>query len=236
MKKNLIKMRVCLGYDCKPRLDVISYEDEVTDDGKAYQSTRGVRNERTLVEIGKIWMRFDNESKEPYWDAYMIVDAQTSEQERAEKAMQLYETAINAMSNGLDELNARFRNLVVPALTIVENEIKDKLTVGFGSNGKYVVSVEDFKKLISNNVKTSGAGFAKDNGYDIAKWDEFFTKTLTPEILAVLMKGLPVLKFVGNGIEFQTNEMYKQALDAVSMKVTSDVFARFVEAMNSQAK
>lgn len=236
MKKNLIKMRVCLGFGCNPRLDIISYEDEITQDGKVYQSSKGIRNEKTAVDFGQIWMKTDDLSNAPYWDAYVIVDANASEQERAEKAMQLYETAINAMSNGLNDLNARFKNLLVPNLTSIEKEIKDKLTVGFASNGKYIVSIDEFKKIIGENVLSTGRKFATDNKYDAETWNKFYAETLTPEILSVLMKGLPVLKFVGDNIEFQSNEMYKQALDAVSMKVTSDVFARFVETMKNQSK
>ncbi len=237
MKKSLIKMRVCLGFDCNPRLDVISYDDEVTDDGMAYQSTRGIRNEKTLVKLGQSWMRFDSSTKEPYWDSYVIVDASISESERAEIAMDLYENAINEMSRGVEEMTRRFKELKLPSQTEVENSIKAKLS-GIGANGIAMVTVpvEDFKRLIGDNVKASGMELAKNHGFSVDKWNEFYDKTLTPDILTILMKGLPVLKFNGNGINFQTREMYEQALVAVSGKVTSDVFARFVEEMTSTAK
>ena len=50
------------------------------------------------------------------------------------------------------------------------------------------------------------------------------------------MRGLPVLKSNGDGIAFQTRDMCQQALAAVTGKVTSDVFARFVEEQASVSK
>ena len=230
MKKNLIKMRVCLGFDCNPRLDVISYEDEVTDDGKAYQSTRGVRNEKTMVSLGQPWLKFDNSSKEPYWDAYAIIDASASDGERGALAAKLYGEAMNMMKDGISEVQKRFATIAVPDAQVAASAVTDRLAGSSDtSRGGVVVAVEEFKKLIADNVKASGGDLASKQGIDVGKWNEFYDRTLTPEILTVLMKGLPVLKFTGNGISFQTQEMYEQALVAVAGKVTSDVFARFVE-------
>ena len=228
MKKKLIKMRVCLGCSCQPRLDAITYEDEVTDDGMAYQSTRGIRNEKTKVKLGQCWMRYDD--NEAYWDSYVIIDASTPEVERGEVAMALYENAINEMGRGIDRLTEKFHGLKVPSLTEVENAIASKLA-GVNQNGipTVTVSVEEFKQIIADNVLASGRDLAKAQGFEVDKWNEFYGRTLTPDILTVLMKGLPVLKFSGDGISFQTEDLYHQALVAVSGKVTSDVFARFVE-------
>lgn len=234
MKKKLIKMRVCLGFDCNPRLDIVSYEDEVAPDGRVYQSTKGIRNERTLVEFGQVWLKFDSASITPYWDAYVILDGDVSTDLSviAEKAMDLHEQAINAMEGGMKEAMKRYEALKVPSLTSVEEILREKLNAGVkSSDGRFIVPVEEFKKLIAENAGKSGRQMAENNGFDLDKWDKFYSDTLTPEILTILMKGLPVLKFTGDGIEFQTKDMYQQALGAVSMKVSSDVFARFVETM-----
>lgn len=230
-------MRVCLGFDCNPRLDIIRYDDDVAESGKAYQSTRGIRNGKTEVDFGQVWMRMDSTTNSPYWDAYAILDGSVAtEKDIAEKAMELHEEAVNAMDEGLKEVAKRFKELNVPSLTDVERDVHVKLNPSAAGNGKVFVQVEDFKRKISDAVKSSGLQLATSNNYSADEWNEFFDRTLTPDILTVLMKGLPVLKFSGNGIEFQTNDMYEQALLAVAGKVTSDVFARFVETKNNQAK
>ena len=237
MKKSLVKMRVCLGFDCNPRLDVITYEDEVTEDGRAYQSTRGIRNEKTLVGIGQSWLKYDSLSKEPYWDAYVILESTATEEERSKAVAGLYDSAIGAMKKGLDELNGRFGSIAVPSLPDIAKMLSDKLNGASGvSAGGIVIPVEKFKSLIAENVKSSGREFASKYGLDSEKWDEFYGRTMTPDILSILMKGLPVLKINGDGIAFQTMGMYKQALDAVAGKVASDMFARFVEEQNSASK
>ena len=237
MKKSLVKMRVCLGFDCNPRLDVITYEDEVTEDGRAYQSTRGIRNEKTLVGIGQSWLKYDSLSKEPYWDAYVILESTATEEERSKAVAGLYDSAIGAMKKGLDELNGRFGSIAVPSLPDIAKMLSDKLNGASGvSAGGIVIPVEKFKSLIAENVKSSGREFASKYGLDSEKWDEFYGRTMTPDILSILMKGLPVLKINGDGIAFQTMGMYKQALDAVAGKVASDMFARFVEERNSASK
>lgn len=236
MKKNLIKMRVCLGFDCVPRLDIISYEDELSPSGKPYQSTKGVRNDKTEVDFGQSWMRFDNAAKTPYWDAYVILDAsKETEATIAEKASELHVDAINAMDKGLKEAQERFVKLLAPPVSSLEQEVHAKLHPTIANSAKIVVSVEKFKELIGKSVKESGRKLAEQSEFGAEKWDGFYEQTLTPDILSILMKGLPVLKFVGDGIEFQTQEMYEQAVMAVSGKVTSDVFARFVETMRGGA-
>lgn len=237
MKKSLVKMRVCLGFDCNPRLDVITYEDEVTEDGRAYQSTRGTRNEKTLVSIGQPWLKYDSSSKEPYWDAYVILESTATEKERSKAVAGLYESAIGAMRKGVDEFNGRFGSIAVPSLPDIAKMLSDKLngTSGIPAGG-IVVPVEKFKNLIAENVKSSGLELASTHGYNVEQWNEFYGRTLTPDILSILMKGLPVLKINGDGIAFQTRDMYQQALVAVAGKVTSDVFARFVEEQASASK
>ena len=237
MKKGLVKMRVCLGFDCNPRLDVIAYEDEVTEDGRVYQSTRGIRNEKTLVGIGHSWLKYDSLPKEPYCDAYVILESTATEEERSKAVAGLYDSAIGAMKKGLDELNGRFGSIAVPSLPDIAKMLSDKLNGASGvSAGGIVVPVEKFKSLIAENVKSSGREFASKYGLDSEKWDEFYGRTMTPDILSILMKGLHVLKINGDGIAFQTMGMYQQALDAVAGKVTSDMFARFVEERNSASK
>ena len=115
--------------------------------------------------------------------------------------------------------------------------LSDKLNGASGiSAGGIVVPVEKFKSLIAENVKSSGRELSLAHGFDAEKWDEFYGRTLTPDILSILMKGLPVLKINGDGIAFQTKDMYQQALVAIAGKVTSDVFARFVEEQTSASK
>ena len=237
MKKGLVKMRVCLGFDCNPRLDVIAYEDEVTEDGRVYQSTRGIRNEKALVGIGQSWLKYDSSSKEPYWDAYVILESTATEEERSKAVAGLYESAIRAMRKGVDEFNGRFGSIAVPSLPDIAKMLTDKLngTSGIPASG-IVVKVEKLKNLIAENVKSSGRELASAHGFGAEKWDEFYGRTMTPDILSILMKGLPVLKINGDGIAFQTRDMYQQALGAVAGKVTSDVFARFVEERNSVSK
>ena len=237
MKKGLVKMRVCLGFDCNPRLDVIAYEDEVTEDGRVYQSTRGIRNEKALVGIGQSWLKYDSLSKEPYWDAYVILESTATEEERSKAVAGLYDSAIGAMKKGLDELNGRFGSIAVPSLPDIAKMLSDKLNGASGiPAGGIVVPVEKFKNLIAENVKSSGLELASAHGFGAEKWIEFYGRTLTPDILSILMKGLPVLKINGDGITFQTTDMYQQALVAVAGKVTSDVFARFVEEQASDSR
>lgn len=237
MKKNLIKMRVCLGFECNPRLDIISYEDETTQDGRVYQSSKGIRNEQTAVGFGQIWMKTNDSSNAPYWDAYVILDKDASTTEAiAEKAVELQRMAMEQMKHGFENAFAKFNEMKVPSVAEMVPQIGGKMNSNYYVGTGISIPVDEFKKTIGENVMKTGCKFATDNKYDVETWNKFYVETLTPEILTVLMKGLPVLKFVGDNIEFQSNEMYKQAVDAVSMKVASDVFARFVETMKNQAK
>lgn len=237
MKKNLIKMRVCLGFGCNPRLDIISYEDEITKDGKVYQSSKGIRNEKTAIDFGQIWMKMDNSSNAPYWDAYVILDKDVATNETiAEKAVELQRMAMDQMKQGLENGLAQFNAMKLPSVAEMLIQVEGKMNSNYYMNTGVSIPIEEFKKKIGENVLNTGRKFAVDNKYNVDMWNKFYSETLTPEVLSLLMKGLPVLKVVGDNIEFQSNEMYKQALDAVSMKVTSDVFARFVETMNNQAK
>lgn len=236
MKKNLVKMRVCLGFDCNPRVDVISYEDELSPEGKAYQSTRGVRNEKTLVDFGQTWLKMSDVSNTPYWDAYVIVDGDNASIESlAEKAKELQSLAMESMRKSLEDETARFNAIGMPDSVALQKVIAEKLNPqeASSSSARMLVPVAEFKSIISANVRASGKENADRMGFEPGKWEEFFEKTLTPEILSLLMKGLPVLKFVGDSIEFQSNEMYEQAVNAVSAKVAGDVFARFVEVTNA---
>ena len=141
------------------------------------------------------------------------------------------------MRTWVDEVNGTFGSIVVPSLPDIAKMLSDKLngTSGIPAGG-IVVPVEKFKNLIAENVKSSGLELASTHGYNVEQWNEFYGRTLTPDILSILMKGLPVLKINGDGIAFQTRDMYQQALVAVAGKVTSDVFARFVEERNSVSK
>lgn len=229
MKKNIIKMRVCVGFDCNPRMEAISYEDEVLD-GRVYQSTKGIRNEKTLVSLGTIWLKFDNASKTPFWDAYAIVDNDTATKESLDEiGRKLFETAIEAVKKSEKDFVERASKMVAPAdiAGIIEGQLNGTCI----SNGEiyHVISVDEFKNAIRAFAKLKGTEMAEKLGKNTDDWDVFFEKTLTMEILDLLMKGLPVLKVVGENILFQSEEMKNNAISVVITKVTNDVFARFME-------
>lgn len=230
MKKNIIKMRVCVGFDCKPQLEAISYEDEVLDGGRVYQSTKGVRNEKTLVNLGTVWLKFDSASKTPFWDAYAIVDKDTSTKESLDEiGRKLFETTIEAVKKSEKDFVERASKMVAPAdiAGIIEGQLNGTCI----SNGEiyHVISVDEFKNAIRAFAKLKGTEMAEKLGKNTDDWDVFFEKTLTMEILDLLMKGLPVLKVVGENILFQSEEMKNNAISVVITKVTNDVFARFME-------
>lgn len=230
MKKRLLKMRVCIGFEFHPSLDVITYEDELSPDGKPYRSFHGPRNEKTLAEFGQPWMKFCSTTNEPYFDSYVILDAENAtEQEIAEKAAELYKLSLESMKNGLDDLMDRFGKFQIPSQEEILNAVREKTGNSLPSSGKYVVPVEKFKELIRNNALEEGKKMAAGLGVDVQKWQEFYANTLTPDILSLLMKGLPVLKFSGDGIEFQNEGLFNNAINVVSKKVSGDVFARFME-------
>lgn len=233
MKKKLIKMRVCLGFDCYPRLDVVIYEDELFKDGRPYQSSKGVRNEKTVVDFGQIWVSSNSSDSEPYWDSYMILDGDTKPEDMQDMAKALYESSINAMKEDLTAIVDRVNEMQPPSPEEIAKEIASRTATGRTANGKYVIPVDKFKELIYQKSLEAGKEIANNVGADVAKWEEFYAKTLTPDVMSLLMKGLPVLKFTGNGIEFQTQEMFNQSIEVVIKKVSGDVFARFMETMKN---
>ena len=117
----------------------------------------------------------------------------------------------------------------VPTMEEIMMNVENKTGSGVKPNGKYIVPIEVFKNLVKDRALEMGSENAEKLGYPVLDWSKFFGETITPDILSLLMKGLPVLKFNGDGIEFQTKEMFDQALSIVAVKLSSDVFARFVE-------
>lgn len=230
MKKNIIKMRVCVGFDCNPQLEAISYEDEVLEDGRVYQSTKGVRNEKTLVKMGAVWLKFDNASRTPFWDAYVIVDKDTTTRKSLDEiGRKLFETAIEAVKNSEKDFIERAGKMATPAN--IADIVEGKLSGASSVNGEeyHVISIDEFKKTIRESAKLQGAEMAEKLGKNPEDWASFFEKTLTMEILDLLIKGLPVLKVMGDNILFQTETMKNNAISVVITKVTNDVFARFME-------
>lgn len=230
MKKKLIKIRVCLGLDCSPRLDIVSYEDEMAPDERPYQSSKCPRNDKWEVEFGQIWLESSTSSSEPYWDSYMILEAEGLDNAKiAEKAKELYESSINQMKKDVHSLLEAVDGVKVPTMEEIMTNVENKTGSGVKPNGKYIVPIEVFKNLVKDRALEMGSENAEKLGYPVLDWSKFFGETITPDILSLLMKGLPVLKFNGDGIEFQTKEMFDQALSIVAVKLSSDVFARFVE-------
>ena len=229
MKKRLVKMRVCLGFDCNPRLDIISYDDELSPNGNPYQSSKGVRNEKTEIGFGQTWVSSSASAEEPYWDSYMILDGSVQEQELLEKAQGLYQSSIQRMTEDVEGILSNLKEMKAPSIDEIRKSVSKMTGI---QSGKYIVPIEKFKDFIYQNALDFGRGTAKDMDIPVEEWEGFFAKTLTRDILSTFMKGLPVLKFSGNGIEFQSKELFDQAVNVVTRKVGGDVFARFLETRN----
>ena len=227
MKKNLTKIRVCLGFDCTPKVNAIRYDDEVFEGGKVYPVLNGNRSVKTLVSLGQTWLTCDDTSRTPFWNAYAIID-DPSDSRYNDIVKKLFDEAKNAMLVSFKSFETKAGAMNAPenAAELVRNELNPSCS---SVNG---ISFTDFKKEIRNRSLALGTENAMKNGLDKDEWKKFFEDTLTDGIIDILMKGLPVLKKSGENFMFQTAEMKENALKAVSIKVSSDVFARFVETKN----
>ena len=230
MKKKLVKMCVRLGFDAQPMLDVVSYEDELSPNGKPYESSTGVRNDKTEVGFGQVWFCSSCSAEEPYWDSYVILDASEATDDRiAEAATKLYETSIAQFASDLSYMLGLAKDMKAPDKEEIIKAYKDKTSIGRVSNGKYIIPVADFRTLITAKAAEEGRALASANGNDVSKWDEYFAGKFTPDIFSKYLHCLPILKLTGDGIEFQSETLYNNAVEVLSKKVASDVFMMFAE-------
>lgn len=97
MKKEIVKIRVLCGIDGVPGYSYIRYEDEVPDEKRVWKATRR-HNDESIVEIGEIWTNLPIVSDDgaPCWNAYAILDASASKEEKEAKARELFEVVKRA--------------------------------------------------------------------------------------------------------------------------------------------
>ena len=90
MKKEIVKIRVLCGVSGEPSYGYIRYEDEVPDETHAWKGTRR-HNDESIVELGEVWSNpvdYDN-GDGVFWNAYAILDANASKEEKIAKAEEL---------------------------------------------------------------------------------------------------------------------------------------------------
>lgn len=92
MQKKLIKIRVVGYFNSDLFYDIISYEDEVPENGKAYKGTRR-HKEEDIVTIGVPWTQVSETVQDdgPMWSAYVILDGNTKKAECSLKTRELFE-------------------------------------------------------------------------------------------------------------------------------------------------
>ena len=111
MKREVVKIRVLCGVNGVPDYGYIRYEDEVPDETHVWKATRR-HNDESVVEIGEIWTNLPIVSDDgaPCWNAYAILDASASREEKEAKARELFEVVKKAVAEDAKALVEKAEN------------------------------------------------------------------------------------------------------------------------------
>lgn len=219
----LMKMSVTVWYDCRPEIDCVLYEDELSADGKAYQN-RDDHNEKKCVELGKTWVEYNGNGKKPFWRSVCIVENNGDAESYLSKASELYEEAIKITKWDSVSFIKNVEGLKKPDDDEIRECIEEQIFSDI--NGRKIVPLTEFKGSVEAASLQFGSQMVGEQR--MKDYIEFFKSTLTNEIFLLLMKKLP-LKIKGDMVEFENESAMNNSIEIIARKLSSDSAMRYLE-------
>lgn len=225
----LIKMSLTVGYDCRPELESMCYEDELNKEGKAYED-RDNRSDKRAIDLGRIWLEYDGNGKRPFWAAKVIVKDDGDKGVLRSLVPKLYDSMLELVKWNTVSFIKKVEELKTPG----DDEIDGILNTAVnGAPGSKSIGLDEFKGAIMSSSRTFGMQLAGLNG-DSEDFAKFFDAIVTDDIINVLIKnGLIVLKIKGDYVMFDNEAAMNASIEAVSKKVSADVYARYCEKLDT---
>lgn len=225
MKQKLVRMELTINFSCKPELKSYHYEDEVMPAGRVYQNQTGIRNDKTTIRLGEIWMSYEDNSNSPYWKSIVIIEENTEKERIVEIVSNLYNTAKMLIKNSLETFKYRLNDIE----TLEEHDVMQVFRYGNLDDAKFRMNIEDFKEEIINQSKSIGRSLCYNGDVDYDEWENFFDTQINKEFLDNLLRRFTVLKIQGDEVEFQVQKNYDMTITAISSKLANDLFYMFTK-------
>lgn len=230
MQKRLLKMCLSFTLDGKLKLTKDTYVDNVPSDGKVYQE-KGSKSEHRVVNEGQMWVVYDDTIEKPYWNANVILDANSDEAVLTNLVMSMSQ-AIERIASG--SLNKFYKNLsearinsVEKANAIIRGNDDDEF------KRKYVcIEKNGFINDIYWQAVKKGNEWCESKGIDKSEWEKFYKNSVNTSLIEGIMNALSVFHIDGDIVKFENNEALTKAKDILILKIASDSFLRFNEEMN----
>ena len=220
MKQKLVRLELTIDFGCKPQLKSYHYEDEVLLTGKVYQNQTGIRNDKTTIRLGEIWMNYEDESNSPYWKSIVIVEETIDKEQLMETIESLYNTVKMLIKNSFDSFRYRYNNIK----PLDEHDSLQVFRYGSLDDAKFRMNMEDFKDEIISNAKSIGESLSAQHNVEYENWEAYFDSQINSEFLDNLLRRFTVLKIQNNEVEFQVKQNYDMTIDAIAAKLANDLF------------
>lgn len=223
MKEKLVRLELMIDFSCKPKFNSYHYEDEVMPEGKVYRNQTGIRNDKTKIRLGEIWMSYEDNSNTPYWKSTVIVKESIDKEQLMETSESLFNTSKMLIKNSFETFKYRFNDMTA----FNEHDTLQVFRYGSLEDAKFRMNLDDFKNEIIKNAKNIGESLSAQYDCDYNSWENYFNNNVKDEFLNNIIQRFTVLKVIGDEVEFQVKNNCDMTINAVSNKLAKDLFFMF---------
>ena len=228
MEKKLIKFHLHVGFECKPELNAIQYEDIVLEGGRVYQNHKGVKDDKSLIRLNETWMNYEDNCNEPYWDSFVIVEQGIEKEYLIDIIKNLYMMNKMIMQNSKESFIYRLKEMSIPVDDDIVHSIRNVLN--YNSNpDTFKIKISDFKDELFVKAKSIGDELVQVNKKNMNDWNEFFEQQIKTSFVDDLLKRFAILKFDDTYVEFQIRHVYKQTINNIANKLANDLYYMFAK-------
>lgn len=230
MEEKLMNVGLRTGFSCDCRLEAVRYSGEVKDGGMVYRDPDSPSQYR-MIELGEIWISFDDSSNAPYFNAHVIVRQSETDEAVAALVVKMHDALKRLMTASVRTFESK-----VSGMSMTAEKAAGMLAEETGAlkrNGLVVVELDEFADGVLEKAFSDGLNFSKSVEDGEAKWRKFFDRNVTRDLVKAFVRAMPVIKSEGDYLKFESAKASEDALRMVSLKLGSDACMRFAEEMRS---
>lgn len=223
MNKNLMRVEVSYGYDCKRMVNVTRYAGEVTAEGKAYRDP-SKKNRMSEIKLGEIWVTYDDDGLTPLFKADAIVEDNGEEFALPGIIIKMVESIKKIMEFSANGFVKR-----VSGIGITSAEAKDDFERAMANTtlgGRVKVDLHSCAECIMKRAFDAGCILCGQYKVEIPKWQEFFQSQLTIDMIINILRNSPVVKCSGDFADFENDDAREEIESKFSLKIASDAIVK----------
>lgn len=209
MNNRLIKITLYVYFNCKPEL-VAKYYEDINGNEKC----------------NEIIMDYENNTTNPHWNSYVIIEEGTSPEKIKNWIIQLYECSRFLLNGAKKFFEDRIEEFQFPTTNELEKLLVNNLNIR--PHDGVVINLNDFKNTIVEQAFLIGDGMVTSNNLDFDKWNQYASnKQLVSDNLDEIMARMSILTINDQNVEFKIKNNYLKTMEAISFKLAQNLFYKF---------